>query len=188
MRLQNSDYKKHKAFSNPLRLQMMEHLNSPCTVKQVANKMGMRPHTLYHHIRVLEESGIVELVRHEKLKGSIEKKYFQLTEEYRGSAKPAPKVVNEGVYLAIEVIDDYLNSVESRPDLPSHAYESYVTINSKDAGKIQKKLNEGLKDLVEKVLMPFDRPDGDTTFILNTFGFVKKKVPSRKRVRTSSKN
>ncbi len=188
MHLQDSDHKKHKAFSNPLRLRMMDFLDTPCTVKQVASKMGMRPHTLYHHIRVLEECGVVELIRHEKLKGSIEKKFYQLTSEYRRSESPVPKVVNEGVYLAIEVIDDYLNSVETRPDIPSHAYESYITINAKDAEKIQKKLNEGIKDLIEKCLMPFDKPDGDTTFILNTFGFVKGKQQARKRDKQAIKN
>jgi predicted ArsR family transcriptional regulator len=152
---------------------MIQHLNTPQTIKQVAEKMGMKPHALYHHVKVLLGCGVVELVRHEKLKGSIEKKYYQLTSEYRKPIEAAPVEGNEIIVFAKQILDEYQGDIESGLDLPAHAHKSLVTVRAEDVKEIQRRLNEGMEKLVETCLKPFDNPDGDTVFILNTFGFLK---------------
>jgi DNA-binding transcriptional ArsR family regulator len=151
---------------------MMEHLSTPHTVKQVAVAMGMRPHTLYHHIKVLQECGIVELVGSERLRGSIEKKYYQLTREYQKQNEPSARETNGIICFAQAIMDENKDGL-IRSDQPAIESKSLVTIRSEDAMVIKEKLNEGLKQLVEKYLKPFETPDGDTVFILKTFGFLK---------------
>jgi len=172
MTLQNSDYLRHKAFSSPLRLGMIEHLSIPHTVKQVAVQMGIRPHTLYHHIKVLLECGIVELVRCEKLRGNIEEKYYRLTTEYQKRDESATGKPGEITCFAQAIIDEHRDGIP-RPDQPAIESNSLITIRSEDAVVIKEKLSEGLKQLVEKYLKPYETPDGDTVFILKTFGFLK---------------
>ena len=172
MTLQNSDHLKHKAFSNPMRIRMLEYLGTPRTVKQIAGEMGMRPHTLYHHIKVLQECGIVELVGSEKLKGSIEKKYYQLAKEYLSQANPDITASKEIICFARAVSAEQRDAMPSA-DQPAIESNSLVTIRSEDASRIKEKLDEGLKQLVEKYLKPFETPDGDTVFILKTFIFLK---------------
>jgi DNA-binding transcriptional ArsR family regulator len=176
MYLQNSGVKEFKALSNPLRLRMLSYLDKPRTVKQVADEMGMRPHTLYHHMRVLEACGLVRLVRRKKRKGSIEEKYYALTEGYKQSKGP-DMVVLEGkkdiLEHALALLSEYRRSIEFNPDKPCKSCTKRLTVRSGDCGEMQKKLKLGIERLVEENLDPFVAPDGDATFIFNAIGFIK---------------
>jgi len=176
MELQNSSCKEYKALSHQLRLRMLPYFETARTVKQVADKMGMKPHTLYHHVRVLEECGIVQLIRTKKRNGSIEEKYFQLNEKYRKDIKEhldetlAP---DKALDITLSIIKEYQESISTHRDQHCHNCVKRVTIRSKDSGKIKRSLKTGVEKLVEEHLKPYSTPDGDATFVLNTFGFLK---------------
>jgi DNA-binding MarR family transcriptional regulator len=176
MDLQNSSCKEFKALSNQLRLLMLPHLETPRTVKQVADEMNMKPHTLYHHVRVLEKCGVVKLVRTTKLKGSIEENYFQLTDKFKRHVKThkfALPAESDALDLTMSIIKEYRDCISTHPDLPCHNCVNRVTVSSKDSGKIRRSLKTGVEKLFEEHLKPYSTPDGDATFVLNTFGFLK---------------
>lgn len=65
-----------KVLSHPLRLRILESLSrKPMTTMQVAEKLGEKPTSLYHHVDLLEEAGFIELVNTRKKRGTIEKYY-----------------------------------------------------------------------------------------------------------------
>jgi predicted transcriptional regulator len=176
MNLDNSDFKEHKALANPLRLSMLPHFENPRTVKQAADEMGIRPHTLYHHIRVLEKCGIVELVRTEKLNGSIEEKYFQLTPKYRREGvhkKSNADDSQSALEATMEILREYQLYAETNADVPCHNCVKRVIISSKDRAQIQDSLENCIEQMYEQHIKPFETSDGDATFVLNAFGFIK---------------
>lgn len=65
-----------KALAHPLRLRILEELAAaPHTPKQVAGILGRKPTGLYHHVRVLEEAGLVRVTETRRKRGTIEKYY-----------------------------------------------------------------------------------------------------------------
>ena len=72
---------KFKALSETIRIRMIPHLSEPRTVKQVADILGIDHHSLYHHMRVLENANIVELVKTREL-GNITEKYYKLVDNW----------------------------------------------------------------------------------------------------------
>lgn len=176
MNLQNSDHIQLKAFANPLRLRMMAHFSEPRTVKQVADIMGIRPHTLYHHIGVLEQCGVVKLLRRVKLHGSIEEKYYKLTERYLRGAGTLSLISGDMKYAVdavMAVVDEYKQSIKEKESIPGYVCQRRIQIRSGDFDEIRKHLDKGIEELCEVCLKSFEDPDGDATFIINLLGFLK---------------
>lgn len=71
-----SDLETLRAISDPLRVQIMELLESqPLTVKQVAEKLGLAPSKLYYHFGALEKLGLIEVVETRMVFNMLEKKF-----------------------------------------------------------------------------------------------------------------
>jgi len=120
MNLQSSSCKEFKALSSQLRLRMLPYFEKARTVKQVADALGLKPHTMYHHVRVLEECGIVRLVRTVKHNGSIEEKFFQLTAKFnrhRKAIKLSGAARNDALELTMSIIKEY-------EDCPRHVIQA----------------------------------------------------------------
>ncbi len=65
-----------KAFANPLRQRIFEHLaTAPATTKQVAETLGCPPTRLYHHVATLEKAGLIRQVSTRQVRGATEKYY-----------------------------------------------------------------------------------------------------------------
>ena len=176
MDLQNSDHRHFKAFANPLRLRMMGYFKEPRTVKQVADELGMRPHTLYHHVRVLEECGVVDLVRRKKLNGSIEEKYYQLTEKYIRGASTMSLLTGDMKYALDTVmafVEEYKQGVEEGKDMPGYVCQKRIQINVSDFQEIRDRIDQGIEELCNECMKSFGNTDGDATFIVNLLGFLK---------------
>jgi DNA-binding transcriptional ArsR family regulator len=66
-----------KVLSDPLRLQVLEHmLVQPVTVKQLAAELKIPQTKLYYHMNMLEEHGLVRVVSTRVVSGIIEKQYW----------------------------------------------------------------------------------------------------------------
>lgn len=65
-----------KAIADPLRLRLLEAFaDGPFTTKQVAHRIDESATKLYHHVDALERAGLIELVRTQQNRGTMEK-YF----------------------------------------------------------------------------------------------------------------
>lgn len=66
-----------KAIAHPLRQQLFEAFAvEPATTKQVADRLGLKPTRLYHHVAKLESAGLIELTAKRQVRGTTEK-YFK---------------------------------------------------------------------------------------------------------------
>src|SRR5436189_2035227 len=84
-----------KAISDPLRLQIVEHMLAGArTVKQLAQELNTTPTKLYYHINMLEQYGLIKVTGTRVVSGIIEKQYhvaaYSIDIESRCSLLPCP--------------------------------------------------------------------------------------------------
>ena len=72
-----------KALSDPLRLRVLEAFSrQPVTTKQVAALLGENATKLYHHVQILEDAGLIRLVKTRKNRGTLEKYYQAIARDF----------------------------------------------------------------------------------------------------------
>ncbi|HEV2237261.1 MAG TPA: winged helix-turn-helix domain-containing protein, partial [Ktedonobacterales bacterium] len=86
-----------KALSDPTRTKILGIIqNQPATAKQVADRLGLAPGTVGHHLRALESAGVAQVVARRTVRGIIARYYtrtarifhFDLPPEVEGTASP----------------------------------------------------------------------------------------------------
>jgi DNA-binding transcriptional ArsR family regulator len=66
----------YKALGDPMRNRILRAIQSfPLTAKQVADRLGIAPGTASHHLQVLEEAGLAQLVARRMVRGIVAKYY-----------------------------------------------------------------------------------------------------------------
>lgn len=99
-----------KIISDPLRIQILELLLEPKTVKQIASVIGIPPTKLYYHVNLLEKHGVIRVVETNIVSGIIEKTYQIVA----FSIRPAQSLFSLSVPESIESLDHVLSSVFDR--------------------------------------------------------------------------
>lgn len=80
-----------KALSDHTRMRVMEAIGDGASVTEVAHKLDVPRTRLYHHIKVLEDKGLIQ-VRSTRKAGAIEEKVYETAAE---SFKIAPEIADE---------------------------------------------------------------------------------------------
>lgn len=103
-----------KALAHPLRFRMFERLgDSPATGKQLAELLGTPPTQLYHHLRLLERSGLIRQVATRKKRGTTEK-YFEAVSDaikidaklFNGKVEAGQAVQGQALHTASEELQE----------------------------------------------------------------------------------
>jgi DNA-binding transcriptional ArsR family regulator len=72
-----------KAMAHPIRMRLLESFShKPTTTKQVAEEIGEPPTRLYHHVNALKRAGLIKLVRTGKKRGTTEKYYQTVADQF----------------------------------------------------------------------------------------------------------
>lgn len=80
-----------RALAHPLRLRLIELFAAgPLTAKQAAEKLGLPPTRLYHHVATLERAGLLKLGRTRAVRGATEKYYEVSRESLRSVGRSGP--------------------------------------------------------------------------------------------------
>lgn len=82
----------HRALADPLRIRLFELLSvRPRSARELADRVGMRPERLYHHLGQLEAAKLIEVAEYRPLpKGKVERIYAPAAVEPPGDdADPA---------------------------------------------------------------------------------------------------
>ena len=83
-----SDLDQIKVLADPLRIRILEDLcTEERTTKQVALRLGEKPTKLYHHMEALERVGLIRLTRTRQNRGTIEKYYLAVAQQFRTDAR-----------------------------------------------------------------------------------------------------
>jgi DNA-binding transcriptional ArsR family regulator len=72
------DAETFEILNDPTRMELMEWLFEPATVSELAEAMQVPRTRLYHHIRLLEEVGMIRVVE-TRQRGAIPEKIYQIT-------------------------------------------------------------------------------------------------------------
>ncbi len=104
--------------SDSTRLEMIELLLTPCSVAELADRMGVPRTRLYHHVNLMEDAGMIRVVETRPAGAQQEKIYqvaaysFQPSKEYLDRADPRDKAraVITSIFGATE--GDFVRSVE----------------------------------------------------------------------------
>ncbi|MCU0479647.1 MAG: helix-turn-helix domain-containing protein [Anaerolineae bacterium] len=72
-----------KVLADPLRLNIIEYLIAPSTVKEVAEKIDKPPTKLYYHFNLLEKHNLIKMVFTRIVSGIVEKHYIASAHIYR---------------------------------------------------------------------------------------------------------
>ena len=151
-----------KAIADPLRQRLLEQFHQqPATTKQVAERLGLKPTRLYHHVGKLEKAGLIELVETRPVRGTTEKYYAtvagKLQIDRNAFSGPAAKAATDLAGLQIidslfsnvrEEIVDYLEDGESRgiersgEDQEVMFGQAEVCVDAKTAVELRKKITD----------------------------------------------
>jgi DNA-binding transcriptional ArsR family regulator len=80
-----------RALADPTRLQIIELLVKPLSVKEIAEEMAVPRTRLYHHIKTLEQNGLIHVVGERKARALNERVYVAAAKEFR----PGPGILEE---------------------------------------------------------------------------------------------
>jgi DNA-binding transcriptional ArsR family regulator len=80
-----------RALAHPLRLKLLEIFAAgESTTKQAAERLGESPTRLYHHVAALERAGLVRLARTRPNRGTVEKYYLALAQQFEVDSSVLP--------------------------------------------------------------------------------------------------
>ena len=133
------DPKKIKIIFNKWRAKILEMLSKkPHTIKEMADILKINPGTVFHHINILKDADLVEIIR-EELLGNITMRYYQ-------------SVAREFRFDLLETKDTKIHSlIESKLEGIVNALKYYgIVIPDKDKKTAEKKIAE-LWDLENKI-------------------------------------
>lgn len=100
-----------KALTDPLRQRILgEFLRQPMTTKQVAQQLGEQSNRLYHHVAILEQAGLVQIVETRQNRGTIEKYYRAVASKFHVDRNlfefaPESAMADSGVQLIVTALE-----------------------------------------------------------------------------------
>jgi DNA-binding transcriptional ArsR family regulator len=103
-RLVISSFEQFKAISEPMRSRILGIIqNQPATAKQIADRLGATPGAIGHHLHVLEEAGLAQIVARRLVRGIVANYYtrtariftYNFPRDVTGSEEASLEIMNK---------------------------------------------------------------------------------------------
>jgi DNA-binding transcriptional ArsR family regulator len=119
------DAETFEILADPTRVELLERLIEPASVSQLAAAMQVPRTRLYHHMRLLEEAGLIRVVQ-VRQRGAIPEKTYQVTAR---SYRPSKKLLAEYPprHAAAAMVDPLLST--TRADIIRSVTEGRFDLN-----------------------------------------------------------
>lgn len=148
-----------KAISDSLRTRILGIVqHQPATARQIAERLGATPGAIGHHLKVLEEAGLVQVVARRLIRGIVASYY---TRTARLFAYDLPPEVTGGRSVGLDFFnnarDEYLAIMNDDDCGPSSMAFPHARLSQGRAKYYAERLEVFLNDLLAE---PSD-PDGD---------------------------
>lgn len=102
-RVSITTFEQFKAISEPIRSRILGIIqNQPATAKQLADRLGATPGAIGHHLHVLEESGLAQIVARRLVRGIVANYY---TRTARIFSYELPQDVKGEINASLEILD-----------------------------------------------------------------------------------
>ncbi len=147
-----------RAISDPMRTRILNIiLNEPATAKQIATRLGATPGAIGHHLHVLEEAGLAQIIARRLVRGIVAKYYtrtarlfqFEMPRDVTG-----PHSV--GLDLMTRARDEMAETIAAGAEDPYREVSfAHVRLSPERVKEYQARLVALVEDLVR------EPPDGD---------------------------
>ncbi len=127
-----TDLEQLKAVSDPLRLQLLEHMGEPpvraWTAKELAERLRTKQTKLYHHLNLLEERGFIAVAETRVVSGILEKRYRVTALSFR---------VDRGLFgsdAAADAVGDVLDAIfeKTRNEIVAGQRSGLINMSEQD--------------------------------------------------------
>jgi DNA-binding transcriptional ArsR family regulator len=93
-----------KAFAEPVRTRILGIIqNQPATAKQIADRLGLAPGTVGHHLQVLEAAGLAKIVARRLVRGIVAKYYTRTARIFKFDLPPE---VGSSTPMTLRIVSD----------------------------------------------------------------------------------
>jgi DNA-binding transcriptional ArsR family regulator len=169
-----------RVIADPLHTQIYETLvESPLTIKQVGERLGLTPGKLYYHFNLMEKHGLIKVVKTRTVSNIIEKFYWVIAEDLEVDDSLLSFTTDEGkesiqALLASTIgatHDDLIRSLEARQvalDQGAQPRDRRIIINrhlsritDERAAEFRDRLLELIKEFAESDQKPSTEPGDD---------------------------
>ena len=102
-RVSITTFEQFKAISEPVRSRILGIIqNQPATAKQIADRLGATPGAIGHHLRVLEDAGLAQIMARRLVRGIVANYY---TRTARIFMFELPEDVKGGISASLDILD-----------------------------------------------------------------------------------
>ncbi len=142
-----------RACSDPLRAQILGIIQTqPATAKQIAERLNATPGAIGHHLHLLEEAGLAQVVARRLMRGVVAKYY---TRTARLFDYDLPHELTGDTTIAQDMLRQAWSELAEMPGEDAHQYvsASHVRLSPERAQHFRKRLQSIVDDLMAE---PFD--------------------------------
>ncbi|HEX7097910.1 MAG TPA: winged helix-turn-helix domain-containing protein [Acidimicrobiia bacterium] len=157
--------------ADPTRIELIERLMTPASVTEVAEAMGVARTRLYHHIRLLEEAGLIRVVGERRRRAVTEKVYqsaarrFQPSRRFLEEVSPAEAIaaIVDSAF-AVTRVDITRSFAEGRAGF-DHDDPARTTMLSRSVVRLSPERLRSLVDELEALLRRYEDDDAGESAI-----------------------
>jgi len=152
-------FEQFKAVSEPVRSRILGIIqNQPATAKQIADRLGATPGAIGHHLHVLEEAGLAQIVARRLVRGIVANYYTRTARIFKYNL---PEDVSGGVNASIEIMDKAHNEmIEAHANIKEDPFWCDSFPHIRLSPERARYYFERLQALVTDVLNETPDPDG----------------------------
>jgi DNA-binding transcriptional ArsR family regulator len=149
----------YKAMGDPVRVRILHSIQfQPATAKQLADRFGLAPGSVGHHLHVLEEAGLAKVVARRMVRNTIAKYYARAARIFLFAMPPdAPELDNEVLQMLSEARDELKETIKT---MGPHPYITGATPRARMTSERAQAFEERLAALVYEFLREPPDPEG----------------------------
>lgn len=153
--IQISTIEQFRACSDPIRVKILGIIqNQPATAKQLAEQLGATPGAIGHHLRLLEEHGLAQVIARRLVRGVVAKYYTRTARMFYFEL--SPELVGEST-VDMHIIQSAWNELAAalppHPDGDTHHVAfPHARLSPERARYYAGRLNALLDELMEEPL------------------------------------
>ncbi len=156
----------HRALADPLRLRLLEYLIvRPSSARELAERVGMRPDRLYHHLGRLEEAGLIAIAEYRPLPGGKVERVYAATEAEPPGDEASPADLAQFFDVVIEMTRADMNSALLARGAGKHREIDFTRTGLRLSVQGRAELVAGIERLLQEAAKRND-PGGTWTHIV----------------------
>jgi DNA-binding transcriptional ArsR family regulator len=158
-RVMITTFEQFKAVSEPVRSRILGIIqNQPATAKQIADRLGATPGAIGHHLHVLEEAGLAQIVARRLVRGIVANYYTRTARIFKYNL---PEEVTGSVDASLEIMSKAHDEMtEAHATIEEDLYRCDGFPHIRLSPERARYYSEHLQALIDDVLKEKPDPDG----------------------------